>query len=353
MLIAVGRRRAAFTLVELLVVIAIIGILIALLLPALQVAREAARRTQCANNLKQVGLAIHTFESSKKSFPQGGCIPWPGRGNNPNPWDYDEPSNANWTKDMHDAKYIGFGWPYLILPYIEQLGLSKLPDYKQIQRTSVPMYFCPTRRAPVVVTEAAAQNEQRYMMDYSAATPGPYLPTATDKFAVDTDNGRIINEFWKGHTWEVPVTSPSRNGMNNPQYYGIVVRTVTDPPTRVAQVKDGLSNTMLVSEKRLQKIYFDGSAARDGYSGVLWHDDRGWTDGWDPDVMRSTGFPPKEDHPNADDGDLGYHFGSAHTSGLNVLMGDSRVTHVTYAVDRRLWNLMGDRREGAPITPPE
>src|SRR6201988_3028453 len=94
-----SRSLAAFTLVELLVVIAIIGILVALLLPAIQAAREAARRTKCVNNLKNIGLACLNYESSKKSYPPSSTI-------------------------ADDVNTNGLSWHVLILPYVEEGGID-------------------------------------------------------------------------------------------------------------------------------------------------------------------------------------------------------------------------------------
>jgi prepilin-type N-terminal cleavage/methylation domain-containing protein/prepilin-type processing-associated H-X9-DG protein len=98
------KRRCAFTLVELLVVIAIIGILVSLLLPAIQAAREAARRTECSSNLKQIGVALHNYHDHYRSFPSG-ILYWPGNLPNPNG------DNQMW------------GWSALLLPFVEQQGL--------------------------------------------------------------------------------------------------------------------------------------------------------------------------------------------------------------------------------------
>ena len=131
--------RPAFTLVELLVVITIIGILIALLLPAVQAAREAARRTQCANNLKQIGLATSSFESSCGHLPPDGWgIIWLG-----------DPDHGR------DWKQPG-GWIYNLLPFVEQQGLHDLQSGQTgsaraaaaAQMLATPLAFvnCPSRR---------------------------------------------------------------------------------------------------------------------------------------------------------------------------------------------------------------
>ena len=151
-------RRSAFTLVELLVVIAIIGILVSLLLPAVQAAREAARRTQCFNNLKQMGLAILNHVSTKQEFPTGGSEPWHNQGND-------------------DSLYAkGYGWMVQILPYAEETSLQEISkgygagDLQrdlQVRKTPVGMYFCPSRRLAGV----SGGQGNRALMDYASATP--------------------------------------------------------------------------------------------------------------------------------------------------------------------------------------
>jgi prepilin-type N-terminal cleavage/methylation domain-containing protein len=154
-------RKRAFTLVELLVVIAIIGILVALLLPAVQAAREAARRTECTNHLKQIGLAVQMYHDALGAYPSG----------------------------RNSRSSMGVSWAFRLLPYLEELAVYNsynpafrvdAPENTQAMRTAVPTYFCPSRRGPAadrnfdndndppVVTAAAAGG------DY-AANPGSFF----------------------------------------------------------------------------------------------------------------------------------------------------------------------------------
>src|SRR5262245_38179805 len=114
-----GRQRVAFTLVELLVVIAIIGILVALLLPAIQAAREAARRTQCFNNFKQMGLALLNYESTRKSFPRGrwNIIP--------------SDTSKHTVPDRSTSKSNDHSWQVVVLPYAEEQNIASQYDLKK------------------------------------------------------------------------------------------------------------------------------------------------------------------------------------------------------------------------------
>jgi prepilin-type N-terminal cleavage/methylation domain-containing protein/prepilin-type processing-associated H-X9-DG protein len=131
-----NRPRAGFTLIELLVVISIIGVLVALLLPAVQSAREAARRTQCVNNLKQLGIALHAYESPNRAFPPGYVSRFDAGGNDTGP---------------------GWGWAALLLPQVEQKPLFDAANFTlPIEDASNPTsrlsllaaYLCPSDNVP-------------------------------------------------------------------------------------------------------------------------------------------------------------------------------------------------------------
>ena len=316
------KRRSAFTLVELLVVIAIIGILVALLLPAVQAAREAARRTLCVNNLKQIGLGIINHNTSHDEYPTGGAEPWHDQGG-------------------EDSLYgKGYGWMVQILPYIEDTALQNISKGYgegdraldlQVRKTPVSMYFCPSRRQNIVrVVPASAEDCSQgcALNDYAGATPANSL-----------DPARPSHEpwYWQGVTHGKVVRGK--------KYYGVIARTIASPACRDKDIIDGHSNTMMVSEKR---VYINRYKIGD------WHDDIGWTDGWDPDIMRYTGYPPAPDinqgAPNDPGGVIGYHFGAAHSSAINAVFADGHVAQIAYVVDLVIFNAMGDRRDGRVIT---
>jgi len=330
----IARRRRAFTLVELLVVIAIIGVLVALLLPAVQYAREAARRTQCSNNLHQIGMAIHLHEHQRRVLPTGGDMPWPFLPR------YQTSYGHIFGPDMQ-----GGGWAFQILPYFEkggvqdQRGASSAEMQMLIESSPMDMYFCPSRRRN-------ARQQNRVLMDYAAATP-------TNDLSYTDDSGSQYNAMFRGNAFDIGTATKQI-------YNGVIVRTNwnwaanggqgdkvgSSSPIILANVKDGTSVTIMIAEKRLIPTQYLGGA---------WHDDRGWTDGWDPDIMRLTSAPlgpdarAEMDQNSGTVGDIGYHFGSAHATGLNACFADGSVKFIPYIINRVTFSRMGHRSDSQTV----
>lgn len=366
-----SRRSAGFTLVELLVVIAIIGVLVALLLPAVQAAREAARRTQCVNNIKQMMLGMQNHESAKKAFPSGGIAPWPRIE------DFLTDSkqgveNTNTTGTPLGPDRQGLSWAYQILPYIEGGGLFNLKTTDGIVSSSVPMYHCPSRRAPTRYL-----GFQAYLMDYAAAVPfrtpsemGAATYAAALKPQADWGNKACAaQQMWSasgGPRFQKDIESRTTAGSTTAASLGasyipsmgVIVRANhctlckagqerTGFYTRISfnQISDGSSNTMVVCEKRIQPQLSATGA---------WYDDRGWSDGWDPDTLRTTiCIPaPDQDYPMNADGTEGpraaavaYQFGSAHAAGMNAGFADASVRALNYEIDVEVFNYLGHRAD--------
>jgi len=309
-------HRRGFTLVELLVVIAIIGILIALLLPAVQAARESARRMQCVNHLKQMALASHVFADRSKCFPTGGLVPWP-------------------VVTMVNGQIAGpdkqaMGWGFQILPFLEQDAIYRLPadnnknggkDMPATQvealvgKIVVPYYFCPSRRKP-------AKQGDRTLMDYAGMTGGEKV------------NGDYTREFWAG----VDAFSQTPPTNSTYSYAGIITRTKFSQPGRPQDVIDGLSNTIMFGEKWLDPTLYELGA---------WYDDRGWTDGWDPDTMRSSAFKPRPDSIGERDNSAAA-MGGTHSGGFNAAAGDASVHFVSFNIDPEIYRRLGNREDQLP-----
>jgi len=298
---------AGFTLVELLVVITIIGILISLLLPAVQAAREAARRAQCSNNLKQIGLAMLNHESAYRIFPDGGEAYWAAR-----TIINDVPATA---PNQH------WGWPYQILPYQEQESVWALEDDLEVTKTTIAAYFCPTRRRPMSADITSYNYGFRALIDY-AGNGG------TDRTG-DTAWGMLGN---------------GKDGVIVRRPDGSTDRTAS---VGVAEVRDGTSNTVLAGEKCLN-IGLLGQSQSD--------DDSGYVDGWDWDNIRWGYFQPSPDWNNSNSGvaHSGYvpfrgAFGSSHPGGFNVVLADGSVRSIGYSIALDVFELLSNRKDRQPL----
>ncbi len=350
-------RRSGFTLIELLVVIAIIAILMSLLVPAVQKVREAANKMFCANNLKQLALAIHDFEADHQRLPTGG-----GSWNDSISYAANQPGIPPNTPAEPDLQVGSFF--YQILPYLEETVLYKASDFLNpgtpplggimpiggdfprnyllskldtnppwtnmgpLSNTkAVKSFLCPSRRPALLM-----EGWRKVKTDYAAVT-APRLPLAA--------GATPESEFWGSGGKFFGVLCPGIDG----NYRRMEKITF-------AQIRDGTSNVMMLGEKFMHPDY---------YVPGPWgnFDDKGAFHGFDNDHYRSTvnhpNYPrnPSEDHKfefvPGDPWNSGFTFGSAHPGGMNAVFADGHVHTIRYDVDPVLFNLVGHRQDRAPI----
>ncbi|NLS91984.1 MAG: DUF1559 domain-containing protein [Planctomycetaceae bacterium] len=311
-------KHYAFTLVELLVVIAIIGILIALLLPAVQAAREAARRSQCTNNLKQIALATHNYHDTHKVFPPAAV------------W------LANYGTDSANFRDGGYGatWATMLLPFMEQSALHDQYDFslpsdhdvnEPVVSTNIAGLRCPSDDELTPTSNSGDTNpNNRYAKgNYAARAGGLY----------SNENG--APNGWENAQWKGPFTyRPVRS-------------------TKMADIRDGTSNTVFFSEILGQPSGGDcrgawGRVACNTFSPHTRSTADEWILGPNANTKASTNLydaPPycgsSSVHPectdDASDGSGGTGARSRHPGGVNCALGDGSVRFVSETIDRLIW----------------
>jgi prepilin-type N-terminal cleavage/methylation domain-containing protein/prepilin-type processing-associated H-X9-DG protein len=332
------RRRPAFTLVELLVVIAIIGVLVALLLPAIQAARETARRTQCTNHLKQIALAFQLHHDNQKHFPSGGWGWW---------WVGDP--------DRGTGKNQPGSWIYQIFPYMEEQALYDLagdgqpntitPEQRtgavKAMETPVEVMNCPSRRPAIAYPHPLGAT------GYIKNAKSNLLASRTDY----ASNGGDSAVFWGGAT-EMPATYVQADAGTNfvPHDRMIKSNGITCQRSEIGfkDITDGNSHTYLVGEKYRNPDQYDTGldisddhpiTCADDFDNHAWAGVPG-TDATDDGIRF---LAPLQDTPGVVEY---WRFGSAHPGGWNAAFCDGSVRFLSYDITEQVHLNQANRRDG-------
>ena len=330
-------RPRGFTLIELLVVIAIIGVLVALLLPSVQQARESARRTQCRNNLKQIGLALHSYHDTNLTFPPAyvGEI-----GTSGTAFGFSFPDdNSNGPS--------GFGWGAILLPQVDQSPLFKslnfslpcwAPRHAQAAKTKLTSFLCPS---------ATGGSEgfvvERWTVGSSAApsVPAPFSPALFFAHSHYVTNAGIHQPWGRAPAYSrdfstpEPIPATGQSVIQEGPFY-------RNSRIRTADVTDGLSSTVFIGEhsSALSNKTWFGTVPYAATCPKL---------GW-PSECNSAGClvgahsgPDTHDHPQVIIHAPNHPFGhtdemfSEHNGGANILFGDGSVKFISQFIDGFLW----------------
>ncbi len=342
------KRSDGFTLIELLVVITIIGMLMALLMPAVNAARENARQLKCKNNIKQLAYGCTVYESTHGFFPSGG-------------WGWAWVGNANEGAGLTQPG----GWLYSILPHIDQENLynlgfntggNKSDDAQNAERleaikTVTPLFYCPSRREPRGYQCGGSTPSKGISVgggtlvgkcDYAGnggngwgiggfGDGGGFSKTTSEQQWRDSGDATFIQEYLGAPSDSAKISS------------GVVQRRY---PLPANGVKDGLGQTYLLGEK-----YLDAGQ----YEGAPGNDDQGWSVGFDQDNVRfSKHNTPSKTKPYRDTPGFGspeYAFGSAHPSFFFMAMCDATVRPIKYTISADVHARLGIRNDLNPVNP--
>lgn len=319
--------------IQVVIVVVVIGVLVALIIPAIQIARASARMAQCKHNMNQLSAAMRKHEQAQGFFPSGG-------------W------GARWVGDADSGfdKHQPGGFFYNILPYLDRQelhdlaagtarGSDKQNDLNlQAAQTIVPVMTCPTRRAPMVRPTPINPKE---MCNCSS----PSDPSMSAWFNGDykANAGSVVVGWWTGPTsWEEaekwidePLDTPKNPFLDMSKSNGICHQ---QSQVRADDVADGLANTYLLGEKCIDPVYYadftDGNDCNGDQPAI----------GADTlDLVGWTNTSPTPDRPNKPNW---RGFGSAHASGLNMSFCDGSVRTISYQIDRKIHRNLGNRKDG-------
>lgn len=324
--------RRGFTLVELLVVITIIGILIALLLPAVQAAREAARRAQCTSNMKQIGLALHNYLSSKSVFPPAGIN---------YAWAYS-------TANPITGSMVNLNGLVLLLPYLEQQQLYDRYDF----RFAACNY---TANAPTGVSPATVQTLAENAAVVSTQLSVFHCPSDSANPIQSDEPGTTYNPY-NGNTgvktsYDFSVWEYDRQVHNDWQTQAIASRYMfgENSDTSMQHIIDGTSNTVAIAEQTHWVI--DGAPSAWGYRGwVMFGIDMAWYGINRFDCFLGTWYTGDRTMVAGKLWEFGT-AGSLHPGGINITMGDGSVRFLMQNTDITLLRAMCRMADGDSRVP--